>query len=348
MMTNHFSQQLIAWYLDHKRDLPWRKTKNPYPIWLSEIILQQTRISQGLPYFVRFTEVFPTVRHLADASEQQVLKLWQGLGYYSRARNLHHTAKVVANELNGKFPETFVELKKLKGIGDYTAAAIASICFDEKVAVLDGNVFRLLSRYFGLKIPINTTLGKNEFSKLANELIMQTHFPADFNQGMMEFGSLQCKPQQPDCNNCFFQSNCIAFQTGNVDKLPVKLKMKVTRKRYFNYLVILSKDRQKVCLEKRSDKDIWKHLYQFPLIETIDKPATLAQINSHELFENQNISIRLVNDEPWQHQLTHQKLHLNFWLVQTDLAAENQIIISDIHNYPVPVPIEKFINTFEF
>ncbi len=347
-MKNNFSQQLIAWYLSHKRDLPWRNTKNPYQIWLSEIILQQTRISQGLPYFIRFTEAFPTVESLASASEQEILKYWQGLGYYSRARNLHHTARQVANGLNGKFPETFAGLKKLKGIGDYTAAAIASICFDEKVAVLDGNVFRLLSRYFGIETPVNTTLGKKEFSIKANQLIGQTCFPADFNQGMMEFGSLQCKPQQPDCGACPFQADCVAFQTGNVDKLPIKLKSKTARKRYFNYLVILSGDGQKVALEKRSGNDIWKHLYQFPLIETSDKPASAEQIKSHKLFNGLDVPVRLANELPWQHQLTHQKLHLNFWIVKTDMLPGNQIHFSEIREYPVPVPIEKFIDTFEF
>lgn len=347
-MKNNFSQQLIAWYLENKRDLPWRKSNNPYSVWLSEVILQQTRISQGLPYYLRFIDAFPTVQHLADASEQEVLKLWQGLGYYSRARNLHHTAKFVAGALNGKFPETFVELKKLKGIGDYTAAAIASICFNEKVAVIDGNVFRLLSRYFGMETPINTTLGKKEFSIKANQLINQTDSPADFNQGMMEFGSLLCKPQQPDCKICPFQARCVAFQSGNIEKLPVKLKAKALRKRYFNYLVILSEDRQKVVLEKRSDNDIWKHLYQFPLFETIDKPASVAQIKSHELLKDVDVSIRLVNELPWHHQLTHQKLHLNFWIVKTDMLPDNQIAVSKIREYPVPVPIEKFINTFEF
>jgi len=347
-MKRKISQQLIAWYLENKRDLPWRKTNHPYSIWISEVILQQTRIAQGLPYYQRFMDAFPAVELLAEASEQEVLKLWQGLGYYSRARNLHHTAKFVASELNGKFPETFVELKKLKGIGDYTAAAIASICFDEKTAVLDGNVFRFLSRVFGIETPINTLAGKKIFSELANQLICQTDSPADFNQGIMEFGSLLCKPQQPECLLCPFQTHCAAFQTGKVEELPVKLKMKATRNRFFNYLVMFSEDKQKVTLEKRNGHDIWKHLYQFPLIETTGKPASAAQIKSHKLLKGLEVSIRFATKLPWQHQLTHQKLHINFWLVQTDLASENQISVYNIREYPVPVPIEKFINTFEF
>ena len=206
-----FSKKLKHWYSNNKRELPWRQTKDPYFIWLSEIILQQTQVNQGLPYYVKFTENFPTIYHLASADESAVLKLWQGLGYYSRARNLHATAKYVVSELDGKFPNNYKDLIKLKGIGDYTASAIASICFNEATAVVDGNVYRVLSRYFGIDTPINSSKGAKVFKQLAQELI-DLKDPATFNQAIMEFGATQCKPQNPDCKICPFNASCIAFK----------------------------------------------------------------------------------------------------------------------------------------
>ena len=229
-----FSKTLINWYSVNKRELPWRQTIDPYYIWLSEIILQQTQVAQGLPYYVKFTEEFPSVFHLAKAQEGHVLKLWQGLGYYSRARNLHTTAKYIAAELKGEFPNNYKDLLKLKGIGDYTASAIASICFNKPEAVVDGNVYRVLSRYFGIDTPINSPKGAKEFKQLAQELIDKKD-PATFNQAIMEFGATQCKPQSPDCTLCPFTSSCIAFNENRIIELPVKIKSGKAKKKYFNF-----------------------------------------------------------------------------------------------------------------
>src|SRR5690606_28672368 len=218
-----FSQKLISWYLQNKRDLPWRNTKNPYKIWLSEVILQQTRVAQGLPYYENFVKHFPTVFDLAKANEEQVLKIWQGLGYYSRARNLHHTAQYVSENLNGEFPKTYNKLIKLKGIGSYPAAAISSFSNDENVAVLDGNVYRVLSRYFGIETDISSSQGKKEFQEMADEVLDKKR-PALFNQAIMEFGALQCVPKNPNCEVCVFNDSCVALQKNKVAQLPVKLK----------------------------------------------------------------------------------------------------------------------------
>ena len=264
--NSHFSKKLILWYLDHKRDLPWRTTAIPYYIWLSEIILQQTRVEQGLSYYQAFVSVYPTVKKLANASEQEVLKLWQGLGYYSRARNLHTTANYVSNELSGVFPTSYKELIKLKGVGDYTASAIASICFNEATAVVDGNVYRVLARYFGIATPINSSLGIKEFKNLAQQLI-DIDNPGNHNQALMEFGARQCKPQKPNCEICIFNDSCIALQQKKVSELPVKLKKTKVKNIYFNYIVLISKN-EKTFLQKRIGKGIWQNLYEFPVIET--------------------------------------------------------------------------------
>ena len=218
-----FCSTLINWYSIYKRDLPWRHTKSAYNIWLSEIILQQTQIKQGLPYYEAFVEHYPTIFDLAKANESEILKLWQGLGYYSRARNLHYTAKTIVETFNGEFPKSYQELLKLKGIGDYTASAIASICYNEATAVVDGNVYRVLARHFGVKTPINSTIGKKEFKALASQLINKKN-PADYNQAIMEFGARQCKPKSPDCSSCPLNSSCVALQNNWVDTLPIKLK----------------------------------------------------------------------------------------------------------------------------
>ena len=260
-----FSNKLISWYLQHKRDLPWRETQNPYYIWLSEIMLQQTRVAQGLPYFMKFTTAFPTVFDLANASEEAVLKLWQGLGYYSRARNLHKTAQIVAFEMNGVFPENYTNLLKLKGIGDYTAAAIASFSYNECVPVVDGNVFRVLSRYFDVENDISIQSTKKVFAALALELMPKNN-PAQFNQAIMEFGALQCVPKSPNCIICPFNESCAALMKNKVDKLPVKnKKIKVTN-RFLNYL-IYNDSKNNTIIQKRTEKGIWQNLYEFPLLE---------------------------------------------------------------------------------
>ncbi|SEC49391.1 A/G-specific DNA-adenine glycosylase [Tenacibaculum sp. MAR_2009_124] len=341
-----FYKELINWYLQNNRDLPWRKTKNPYFIWLSEIMLQQTRVSQGLPYFLRFTEAFPTVFDLAKAEEDTVLKLWQGLGYYSRARNLHFTAKHVANELKGAFPSNYKDLLKLKGVGDYTASAIASICYKEPVAVVDGNVYRVLSRVFGVHTPINSTKGIKEFKELAQSLIDKEE-PDIYNQAIMDFGAIHCKPQNPLCNSCKFSTICIAFNNNMVKELPVKEKKIKIKKRYFNYLVIDTNE-GKTILEERKGKGIWQGLYQFPLIET--KKA----IDAQELVENPSFNemdlngavIRRFNKKMVIHKLSHQHLYTQFWVVSMGTFKGANMQWTEVLEKPVPVLIEKFLNEY--
>lgn len=349
-----FTNQLKIWYRENQRDLPWRKTKDPYKIWLSEVILQQTRVAQGLPYYKVFIKTFPTVYDLANASQEQVLKLWQGLGYYSRARNLHFAAQTVVNEYNGVFPKTFKELKKLKGVGDYTAAAIASFSYNEPVAVVDGNVYRVLSRYLGLDTPINSTEGKKIFKEKANGLLDQKK-PGNFNQAIMEFGALHCKPKKPLCVSCLFQKNCVAFQQGKVKELPVKLKKIKVRKRYLNYLVFQS-THQKTFIQQRKGKGIWQNLYQFPLVES-PKIITKKELMTHPLLKNSTVkkeSVKLYNRKVIKHQLSHQTLFVRFWLVTVpelpefeELNEFKEISWTAVERFPVPVIIEKFLKDFD-
>ena len=344
-----FAKTLTHWYSVNKRDLPWRHTKNPYFIWLSEIILQQTQITQGLPYYEVFVNQYPTVFDLAKAEENDVLKLWQGLGYYSRARNLHATAKHVAQVLNGQFPTTYKELLKLKGVGDYTASAIASICFGENTAVVDGNVYRVLSRFFGISTPINSSSGQKEFKALAQSVIDLKN-PADFNQAIMEFGATQCKPKNPNCNSCPLQSQCIAYASNTIMNLPVKLKTSKISKKYFNFMVFLSSD-QKTILEKREGKGIWQNLYQFPLIETqkpLNRKDLQNMLNDNPLVKDLDYTLLLYNDKDVIHKLSHQHLYTKFWVVEVDSSLDEGIPIRDIEDYPVPVLISNFINTFSF
>lgn len=345
----NFSKKLINWYTVNKRDLPWRNTTNPYYIWLSEIILQQTQVTQGTPYYHAFTRQFPTVFDLANANEEEVLKLWQGLGYYSRARNLHWSAKYIVNELDGVFPNTYKDILKLKGVGDYTASAIASICFNEVTAVVDGNVYRALSRIFGIETPINSTSGQKEFKALAQQLIDKKQ-PAIFNQAIMEFGARQCKPKNPDCSICPFKASCLALKENKIDELPVKLKKTKVTNKYFNFIVIISKN-EKTVIEQRKGSGIWQNLYQFPLIET-EKSSTYnnikSMIESLDVLEDMNFDIHLYNDTDIVHKLSHQHLHTKFWIVSVDESIENGIDISSIEDYPVPILIGNFIDKFNF
>jgi len=339
-----FSKRLIYWYLQNKRELPWRETTNPYYIWMSEIILQQTKVNQGLPYYKKFIKTFPTIHDLAKAEEDVVLKLWQGLGYYSRARNLHFSAKHIVNQLNGKFPNTYKDLLKLKGVGDYTASAIASICFNESTAVVDGNVYRVLSRYFGIKTSINSTKGIKEFKQLAQELI-DTKKPATFNQAIMEFGAIQCKPKNPDCNNCPLNNSCVALQKKLVKVLPVKDKKITIKKRYFNYLVIISQ-KNKIVLKQRKLNDIWKGLYEFPLIETlkeIDLKHLLKENEYIRITNNNKNDISLYNTNSIVHKLSHQHIYCKFWIVNTEQKVAENILLNDLEEYPVPTLIHNFI-----
>lgn len=339
-----FSKILISWYLKNKRDLPWRKTREPYRIWLSEIMLQQTRIEQGLPYYNQFIATFPSVFDLAEAPQEKVLKLWQGLGYYSRARNLHETAKKVAREFNGVFPKSYKELKKLKGVGDYTAAAIASICYNEPVAVVDGNVYRVLSRFFDVETPINSTAGIKEFKALASELLDKND-PSNFNQAIMEFGALQCKPRNPLCESCPLNSGCLALKNDKIKELPVKLKKTKVKKRYFNYLVPISEE-NKTLIKQRTGKGIWHGLYEFPLIETEKawKPGiSLSEEKISELIGSKNYALNLYNERPVVHKLSHQHIYTHFWMVKMENLGEEAVPLQEILEYPVPVLIANFL-----
>lgn len=342
-----FAPKILNWYREHQRDLPWRQTRDPYKVWLSEIILQQTRVAQGMPYYLRFVEAFPTVHDLANAPEKQVLKLWQGLGYYSRARNLHTTAKMVAEDFEGKFPETYKGLKSLKGVGDYTASAIASFCFNVPEPVVDGNVYRVLSRYFGIDIPINSTEGIKYFKELARE-VMDSENIRDYNQGIMEFGAIQCAPKNPYCLLCPLQESCVALQENKVDQLPVKLNKTKIRNRYFNYLVLLDDDGNTI-LEQRRGKGIWQNLYQFPLIESermLQAKELRPLINKNTMVpETQSLS--LYNNEPVVHKLSHQHLHTQFWILKTSDILKEGTPWEEIGGFPVPVLIADFIKTLK-
>ncbi len=339
-----FSNSLIKWYLNNKRDLPWRNTHNPYNIWLSEIMLQQTRVAQGLPYYLDFISTFPTVFDLAKAPEEKVLKHWQGLGYYSRARNLHYTAQFVASELKGEFPNNYKDLLKLKGIGEYTAAAIASFSFNEAVPVVDGNVFRVLSRYFDIETDISLASAKKEFTDLAFGL-MPKNDPATFNQAIMEFGALQCVPKNPDCQNCIFNSSCGALQKKKVPSLPVKLKKTKISYRFFNYLVF-EDDKKNTLIHKRDQKGIWQNLYEFPLIETeneLDLNSVSELIINNYQSEYEIVGISNGDANGQIHKLSHQHLNINFWKVKVKGEIPSAINGTSIKKFPFPKVIFNFI-----
>jgi A/G-specific adenine glycosylase len=343
-----FNSNLTNWFDKNKRELPWRKSNDPYKIWLSEIILQQTQVKQGLPYYNKFLKNYPNIYELARSSEDEVMKNWQGLGYYSRARNLHFTAKYIVHELNGVFPKKYIDLIKLKGVGDYTASAIASICFDESVAVLDGNVFRVLSRYFGIEIPINSTQGIKHFKSLAKSLLPKKRI-GDYNQAVMEFGALQCKPKSPNCSICPINVNCVAFTTNNTKNLPIKIKRSKIKDRYFNFLVYLTKKSETV-IEKRNVKGIWQQLYQFPLIETessVSKKNLMSYKKGLEKYNLINPEIELINKSEIVHKLSHQRLHIKFWKLNKKIKHHKTVYWNDLKKYPVPSPIAEFIRSYK-
>ncbi|SDH05086.1 A/G-specific adenine glycosylase [Psychroflexus sediminis] len=350
----NFSNRLLDWYKIEHRDLPWRHTKDPYIIWLSEIILQQTQVRQGLPYFLKFVSRFPSVHDLARASEDEVLKLWQGLGYYSRARNLHFTARYVSKILNGVFPDNYRDLKSLKGVGDYTAAAIASFAYEEPVAVVDGNVQRVLSRYLGIHTPINSTEGVKEFKLKAQEMLDASQ-PSMYNQAIMEFGALHCRPKSPKCMFCVFQEDCVAFQQGIQEELPVKLKTAKVKKRYFTYLVLTDSE-ENTLVQQRKGVGIWKGLYEFPLIESEtpqDVSTSEAIIKKTGISENSISRIRLYNEKPIVHLLSHRKIITSFieiklsgTLSDVELSEHMELQkIKDLHQLAVPVLIQNFIES---
>lgn len=342
-----FSKKIIDWYEQNKRILPWRTTTDPYKIWLSEIILQQTRIAQGLPYYQTFVKNFPDVKSLAAAKPDKVLRLWQGLGYYSRARNLHSCAKQIVKTLNGKFPSSFEELKKLPGIGDYTAAAIASISFREPVAVVDGNVFRVLARVFGIDKDIASSEGKKYFFKKANELI-PSDTPDIFNQAVMEFGALHCTPQNPKCETCPFERSCIAKEKDLQKLLPVKTPKQKIRKRYFNYVVI--EHNGKLLMRKRTAGDIWNGLYDFYLVETKRSIKPLALLKQEKKLNNfviEDVSML------YKHILSHQQLITRFIMCSVKSPDDLQPLmketplkfysISQVEKLPKPILLNRFL-----
>lgn len=346
MKNISFSKIITSWYSVNKRDLPWRNTSNPYHIWLSEIMLQQTRVNQGLPYYLAFTSQFPDIFALANAPEQEVLRLWQGLGYYSRARNLHSTAKYIANELNGKFPDNYNNLLKLKGVGSYTAAAIASFSYNEKVAVLDGNVFRVLARYFGIDTDIASPLGTQKFSVLANELLPETQ-SSIYNQAIMEFGALHCTPQNPLCNTCPLAENCVACTNNLQAVLPVKIKKLKVKNRFFHYIVFEFEGKQ--LFHERTSKDIWLGLNEYYLIENNELMDLDDLASGDELLKNiltQNHQIKHVS-EPYKHILTHQKIMAKFIVIETfkpiNIDGYRYYSKDEIEELAKPVLILNFI-----
>jgi A/G-specific adenine glycosylase len=342
----NISQSLIKWYNSKKRDLPWRKTNDPYRIWLSEIILQQTRVVQGLKYYNRFIESFPKIENLASASEEEVLKLWQGLGYYSRARNLHFTANEIVQKYEGKFPDNFKDLKKLKGIGEYTASAIASFCFNLPYPVIDGNVIRVITRLFNIQNPIEEANTKSEIKEALHEIFDKNN-PGTFNQAIMEFGALQCTPKSPNCLDCSLNNFCFAYSNDTVNEIPRKIKKIKTRERFFNYLVIIRNNH--LFLNKRSNEDIWKNLYEFPLLETdIQQELSEILINSDILLKNCEFEISK-ESKIIKHVLSHQILYIRFITLKlkntSDFLEENYIKISidKLRKHPVPIVISNYI-----
>ncbi len=342
---NLFTEKLMAWYADNGRDLPWRATRDPYLIWVSEIILQQTRVGQGCDYYLRFTRRFPDVAALASASQDEVLKYWQGLGYYSRARNLHEAAK----GMNGEFPTSYEGVRALKGVGDYTAAAVCAFAYDMPFAVVDGNVYRVLARYFGIDTPIDSAEGKRLFATLAGEL-MDKRRPADYNQAIMDFGAVQCTAATPRCLLCPLAESCSARASGLVEKLPVKGHKTKTVNRYFNYLLVLVGEC--VCMGKRTGNDIWKNLFELPLVETeraLTQEEFLASPALQALLPvDCRPQVRLVRGNV-KHVLTHRVIYANFYEVTLprDTRAFSgylHIPIAELERYAVPRLIHAFLH----
>ncbi|MCC8155576.1 MAG: A/G-specific adenine glycosylase [Tannerellaceae bacterium] len=311
------SDQLVNWYQINKRDLPWRNVTDAYKIWISEIILQQTRVVQGMDYYYRFIERFPDVRSLASAPEDEVLKYWQGLGYYSRARNLHATAKIIVEKYSGQFPQKYKDVLSLKGIGEYTAAAIVSFVWNQPYPAVDGNVFRVLSRLFGVEIPIDTGKGKKEFTELAGE-IMNPENAALHNQAIMEFGALQCIPQNPDCAVCPLNTICVAYREKKISQLPVKQNKTKTRDRFFHYFHVM--ENGITWLNRRTEKDIWQGLYELPLIET-PKSMDFVQLQQTKEFRSLFGNLKTLKITPVlttiKHVLSHQIIYAVFYRVES-------------------------------
>lgn len=350
--SNIYKQLIINWYKKNKRTLPWRDSGNPYDVFLSEFILQQTRIEQGTPYFLRIKSAFPTIEKLAQASEETILFYWQGLGYYSRARNLHASAIMIAENFDGNIPDNFDTLKKLKGIGEYTAAAISSIGFNQPVPLIDGNVFRVVSRVFGIETPIDTTQGKKEIRE-ALESFFDFEAAGNFNEAMMDFGAIQCTPTNPNCKNCPFEKYCQAFLTKNVNKYPVKEKQAPVKTRYLNYLILKTNETTPTfILSKRTAKDIWKNLYEFPLIET-DINIDDCQLMKPDFWENLDLFLKTPHFQQVikkSHKLTHRLLQVSFTIATIDpilITLKSPYLhlnYNEIQQKPLPILLAKILN----
>jgi len=335
-----FALLIDVWYRQNKRSLPWRDTKNAYHIWLSEVILQQTRVDQGKSYYLKFIENFPNVLDLARASEDEVLKLWQGLGYYSRARNLHAAAKNIVTNHQAQFPDSYQEIRALKGIGDYTAAAIASFAYDLPYAVVDGNVFRVLSRYYNDNTPIDSSQGKKLFTSYANELLNRKD-PASFNQAIMELGALVCTPKNAKCEECPLLESCQGYRANSVYELPVKSKKTKTRNRYFHYIYAP----EEMLLQKRTGKDIWENMYEFPLLE-VDSEREPSSIIV-EIKEKLNFNVDENPIVAYKHILSHQHIYATFWKLNSKPDEKKSSYIScsamELNQYAIPRLIDKFL-----
>ncbi|MBU3928987.1 MAG: A/G-specific adenine glycosylase [Bacteroidetes bacterium] len=350
---NNSIKKLLVWYQKNERQLPWRQTSNPYYIWLSEVILQQTRVDQGLPYYIRFTQKYPDIALLASANEQDVFKLWQGLGYYSRATNMLKAAREIVSSYHGEFPKNMNLLMKLPGVGSYTAAAIASMAFNMPHGVVDGNVYRVLSRLYGIVTPINSSRAHTQFLVLTEEL-MSTHSPALFNQAMMELGALVCKPQNPDCLACPLQSNCFAFAHKQQGDFPVKSPKAKQKTRYLTYYVIsiTTNGHAQLFLNQRKSTGIWANLFDFPSFEThqpLPFDQAIHQAIDNGWLPNNSFNITQVSNE-YKHLLTHRILRARFISIQISGTIPANLIKSlllinqtSLSEYPVPVLVERYL-----
>ncbi len=349
--NQYFTKKLMVWEKTVDRPMPWKGEKDPYLVWLSEIILQQTRVEQGWAYFEKFKKHYPSVHDLAAAGEDELMKMWEGLGYYSRARNLHYTAKYISKELGGKFPDDYKAILALKGVGKYTAAAVASFVYGLPYAVLDGNVYRVLSRFFGIETPTDTTKGKAFFEELAGKLLEQKA-PGIYNQAIMDFGAMVCKPKRPDCKTCPLRRKCVAYEKGLVAKLPIKSKKIERKSRFFNYLQISSGNQ--VMIHKRAGKDIWKNLYQYPLLETSVAPENFDALKLGESFDflgkSKKFDLKRMAG-PYKQSLTHQHIWAYFW--EIELKPDENVEIpapfifvswKELHKFAFPKIFSLYFN----
>jgi len=371
-----FGQQLAQWYHINKRDLPWRHTKDPYLIWLSEVILQQTRVAQGLPYYERFAAAYPTITDLATASEQDVLRLWQGLGYYSRARNMHATARMIAEKYSGKFPNNYADLLQLKGIGPYTAAAIASFAFNEPVAVVDGNVYRVLSRIYGIADDIASYKGKQVFGLYAQQLLQESLLlvePSVYNQAIMEFGAIHCTPASPLCPLCIFKDACYAYAHQMQTQLPVRKKKVKVRQRNFFYFILIYENL--TLVRQRDNGDIWQGLYDFPILEQSSGELIASSEMIQQIYEQLlpvmplqdlaagtvvgNFPLQIINiSDTYKHQLTHQSLQVQFiqlqvlsptfWEQLCSMVSIMQVSFASLEKLPKPILLANYLQEHFF